>query len=360
MSQPKPNFTLIQAARGIAATWVVLFHIYMGERIGNLTAVLPDWLVTPLFGYGSAGVAIFFALSGFVITHSLANKKLDGQGFATFIARRSVRLDPPYWASMLLAVGSAMVMAHLHGAAYAPPSTGAVLAHILYLQELLGIPEIERVYWTLTYEIQFYLVVALAWLLVGKLERRMGADRARAGVFLPLTLLAFVAAIESRDWAPHGLFVNMWHAFFAGVLAYEAGYRRRSPILLFALCLVMLVVAPFRAAVFNAPCAVTALLLFLASRTGYLVRGLAGAGWQFLGRISYSLYLVHVPLLILGFGLWGRLAGRGVIQDLAGLVIVGGGVIGAAGLFWWLIERPCHALATRLTLRRKRPVPLPT
>ena len=359
MKQSKPNFTLVQAARGIASAWVVLFHIYMGARISGLVALLPAWLVASLFGYGSAGVGIFFVLSGFVIAHSLASKKLDGEGFATFIARRSIRLDPPYWASMILAVSSAMIMARLHGAAYGLPSITQVLAHMAYLQELLGFPEIDRVYWTLTFEIQFYLVFALGHVLINKLDPRFGRARAELAIFTPLALLAFAAAIESDDWAYHGLFVNAWHGFFVGVLAYYAGYRKRSPIPLFALCITMLIAAHFRTSVFDTPCAVTALILFVASRTGYLLRGLRGAAWQFLGRISYSLYLVHVPLLALGFGIWGKLFGRGAVQDAAGLVIVGGGIVAFASLFWWLIERPCHQLATRLTLRRRRAEPMP-
>jgi peptidoglycan/LPS O-acetylase OafA/YrhL len=354
-SQVKPNFTLVQAVRGIAALWVMLFHIYMGERIAALTPILPAWLVAAVFGYGSAGVGMFFVLSGFVIAHSLSGKDLSAGGLVTFIVRRFLRLDPPYWASIVLAIAVAMFMAYQHHVPYALPSFKVLLVHILYLQEILKIPEIVNVYWTLTYEIQFYLFFALSGFVLQRLNGRLGRDFAELIVRGALGFLAVAAAINSEALSTHGFFFVKWHAFFAGVLAYEAGYRRGSPLLLFILCGIMLVVAPFRDAVFDTPCAVTALVLFGASRAGYLTRGLSGVVWQFLGRISYSLYLIHVPMLIVGFGVWAKLAGRGVLSDLIGLVLVGGGILFAATLFWWGIERPFHGIATRFSFVRRSP-----
>ena len=63
----RENFSLVQALRGFAALWVVLFHLEKQEAATGLTTHLPAWLTYMVFGYGSAGVAVFFVLSGFPI-----------------------------------------------------------------------------------------------------------------------------------------------------------------------------------------------------------------------------------------------------------------------------------------------------
>ena len=356
-AEPRRNFTMIQALRGLAASWVVLFHIGKGEYLTGFTERLPGWVAYLVFDYGSAGVAVFFVLSGFVISHGLTDRSMDARGFGHFVARRSIRLDPPYWASMALTISVGALYAALSGTSFVPPGAAVILGHVLYLQELLRLPQIELVYWTLTYEVQFYLVLAAGWWAITALIRRgVGAKRARLLVLGPLGALAFLSAALGREWAVHGLFVNLWHGFFLGVLAYEAGVSRRGAIALLALIVVTLLGTAGKDAVFGTPCALTALLLASLARTGHLDRSLGGRGWQFLGRISYSLYLVHVPIIMLGFAIWGRLAGRGFLADLAGLLVVGGAILAAAATFWLVVERPSHALSARLFRRpRVRP-----
>lgn len=358
---PSPSgnrFYLIQAMRGIAALWVVLFHIYKGEAVVGLTSHLPDFLTSAIFGYGSAGVAIFFVLSGFVICHSLHGKSIGFSGFLMFAARRSVRIDPPYWASIVLAIGIGMMIAIAKGESLAVPSPGAVLLHMFYLQGLSDAPAIQIVYWTLVYEVQFYLVYAFGLFLKDALRRRGVAETTAYWlVFSPLIGLGFLsAAMEGKDWAPHGLFVDLWHGFLLGVLAYEAGMLRQRTklVLLLLLCIVTTSKALFVDAVFGVPCVATALLLLWAARSGWVQHGLASWPWQALGTVSYSLYLVHLPVLTLLTGVWQRVAGRGAVADTGGLFLLLAACLLGATVFWYLVERPSQALASRL---RRKPAP---
>jgi peptidoglycan/LPS O-acetylase OafA/YrhL len=347
----RPKFHLIQALRGLAASWVVLLHLEKGEHIKYFTACLPDLIDYILFRYGSAGVAIFFVLSGFVITHSLVGKDFHGHAFGRFALRRSIRLDPPYWCAIALSIAVTALLAKAHHTSIPWPSFSTLLLHVFYLQEITSAPTINIVFWTLTYEIQFYLVLAAAWWIGTRLGRAGGTPRRiQLAIGTILYLLALAAAAESRDWVPHGLFLNMWHGFAAGILAYVAGYLRRSPIPLLVLCGVMLVIAHFRAPIFDTPCALAALFLFIAGRTGLIERALSGRVWQFLGSISYSLYLTHIPTLMLGYAIWHRLTGEGLGQDIAGFALMSSLCVGVAACFWWLVERPSHKLASRPTL----------
>lgn len=340
----RENFLLVQALRGLAALWVVLFHLEKQEAISNLTAHLPSWLSYSVFGYGSAGVAVFFVLSGFVISHSLEGKEMTPRELGRFALRRSVRLDPPYWASMALVTATSAALALAHHEPPQLPSSGQVAAHVMYVQEILRIPELQVVYWTLTYEIQFYLVFAASALV----DRRW-----QWGLYL----LALISAFEGHEWAPHGLFVNLWHGFFLGVLAYRCGYLKESPWSLLVLAVVAVAFRRPEAGIFAVPCAATAGLLFVAARAERLTTALSARPWQWLGAISYSLYLVHVPTLRLLTGAWQRVADRGPIADAIGGTLLLGACIAAAALFYLAFERPSHRLAKRLfRLRLRREV----
>jgi peptidoglycan/LPS O-acetylase OafA/YrhL len=329
------NFTLIQGLRGLAALWVVLFHLDRGNVITALTARLPPWLSYAIFGYGSAGVAVFFVLSGFVIAHSLERRNMTTAELARFAIRRSIRLDPPYWGSMALIVAIATAIALRHHEPAHLPDEKQILAHITYTQELLGVPELQVVYWTLTYEIQFYLVYATSMLLKRPLSWALYG-------------LALFSALEGHEWASHGLFVNLWHGFYLGVLAYRTGYLSERPWPLLLLVAVTLIAQRPEAGIFGVPCAVSAVLLFTAARFGKLTTALSSALWQGLGAISYSLYLVHVPTLRLLTGAWQRGAGRGFFADTAAAFVLAASCIAAAALFHLALERPSHRVAKRL------------
>lgn len=322
----REKFGLVQALRGAAALWVVMFHL---DKSGAISGVP---VIHPVLVYGSAGVAVFFVLSGFVIAHSLDGVTMTPRELGRFALKRSVRLDPSYLASMAVVIGVGMLEAATHRSSPVLPSPGQIVAHVFYVQELLREPEIEVVYWTLTYEIQFYLVFAAS-----KMVRRS---------FWPLYGLALVAAFEGHEWALHGLFVNLWHGFFLGVLAYRCGYlkERAWPLLLLA---AVTIIGRDGVSIFAVPCACTSLLLFVAARTGKL----ANAPMQWLGAISYSLYLVHVPVLRLFTGPWQHLVGRGEAKDTLAALFLLWTCLGAAWLFYLTIERPSHKLAKRLGRR---------
>jgi peptidoglycan/LPS O-acetylase OafA/YrhL len=341
--------------RGFAALWVVLFHCrnfgaFQGSGLGR-----GDLLSLFLFDYGRGGVAIFFVLSGFVIAHSLWKTQMTGRSVAHFMLRRSIRLDPPYWASIALALFIFWDRAARHGQTMTV-EPGVVLAHLLYLQELLKVPEIQVVYWTLTYEIQFYFVYALLLWWISFAGTRKMTPAAVAAPVAALLACAFVAAARPQEWVLHGLFLNYWDAFTGGVLAYVGGFRRSNAAL--ALCLVlsliMLASAPFTAEVFNTPAALAAVLLGFLARFGKL-SNFASGPLKGLGTISYSLYLVHVPAIFIFVSVAGVLFGPALGGIPSYVMVVAGCLILASG-FWWAIERPSHAFAKRIRTGAKQRV----
>lgn len=326
----RTNFALVQALRGIAALWVVFFHLSAAEHIPALHAWLPAMASGTIFDAGHYGVAIFFTLSGFVIAHSLDGAVMTPRGVAQFMLRRSIRLDPAYWVSMVVVVAVGAAVSLLRDKPFVVPDGGAILAHILYLQEILKVPEIDVVYWTLTYEIQFYAIFAAAMMIRGSM--------------LPLFVIALLSAAGLLDAAPKGLFVHYWGSFFIGVMARRATDDRRW-IAGMAILGALLVIDNG----FGAINAVTAFLLYITVRSGWAETGLNWRWLQFLGAISYSLYLLHNPIVSVTGWMAHKIFGAGIAADIASLIaILAAAVIGST-LFWVLIERPTQRLSKRIS-----------
>lgn len=351
-AQSSERFDLLQVLRGLAALWVVLFHFWTTHSITTLYASMPTPLGRALFADGRGGVAVFFVLSGFVIAHSLWGKNVDRRFVTTFAIRRSIRLDPAYWVSIGAACIALSILGYAHGQGAYIPSATTLLAHIVYLQELLKVDEIQTVYWTLTYEVQFYIIAVIgAWAWNSWRERGAGVARLFARA-LPLAFLisGVASAFGDQVWMPRGVFLNYWFAFVAGALAYAAGWRRTgilSQLALAAIVVTCLWRASATAEVFNTPAALTAIGLYAAARGNFLSLGRSSRALIGLGAVSYSLYLVHVPIIQLSGGLIRRVTGPGVVPELVGLAIAVAFCVAGATIFWLLIEAPTHHLARR-------------
>lgn len=347
LARPR-QFTLVQALRGIAALWVVLFHASAGRHIAGLTDALPPVVRSVVFDHGELGVAIFFALSGFVIAHSLSGVTMNWGRLGRFALRRSIRLDPPYWAAIAFCVVMALVSATVRREPLVVPGFLQVVAHILYLQEILRLPEINTVFWTLTYEIQFYLFFALCMVLVD----RPGEDRSRTPAWIAMFLIAVIATTGAFDGLVPGLFLPLWNSFLVGALASVAAARPAARPFLALLVVMMVVRSGIQGSWFGGVSAITAALLAVSVWRGYADTGLNWRALQFLGTISYSLYLTHNPVTgAVGF-LMRRIGfGDGVAGGGLTMAVILAVVIAFSALFWAVFERPSHALSRRVSLR---------
>ncbi len=144
----KKYYSLLDAARFLAAFWVMNFHYLFGN--GDSTQV--HW-----YRYGNLGVQIFFIISGFVIVQSLKGKSLK-----EFIVGRFWRLFPLFWILCTLTYLLTIFLPDVH----------SVLRFSDYLRSMTMIGDvfdgivgpaalIDPSYWTLTVELIFYVGVAL-------------------------------------------------------------------------------------------------------------------------------------------------------------------------------------------------------
>jgi peptidoglycan/LPS O-acetylase OafA/YrhL len=336
------KFTLVQSLRGLAALWVVLFHLRGGGHIESLVKVIPSWIDRALFQAGHLGVPVFFAISGFVIAHSLSGKTVSSRFLGVFLTKRLVRLAIPYWVSIALMIAYALLSAWIKHEPYTVPSAGDIALHATYLQEIAGVDPISVVYWTLTYEVQFYCVLAGLFLAIHYGVKALDM-RAAVTVHCLMYALAIIWGLGLAA-SPPGLFVNLWFAFYIGALAYWAGQGRAN---LFWLLLLAGLLAIFNDS-FAITAALVAVALCYALRTGAIRHALSQRPVQWVGTISYSLYLLHLPLQGASAFLLKSLVGSSVGADILVMVLTTAAAVLGAGVFHHVVEAPAHRLANRL------------
>ena len=279
------RFLPLDGLRAIAAVCVALYHFQ--QRVPLLDARLPRFVSVAL-QHGNLGVHVFFVLSGFAVARSLSATTVDASALGRFMLRRAVRLDPPYVFVVLLVTGLAL----WNPSGWpVPPTPRLVMAHVFYLQGVLGMFHLQGVFWTLCIEIQLYLGFALFFGLAQRARLVRGAEH---GFGLALVASALVAAWLT--WTvPHTSthLLPYWPVFCLGVLVERAERIPSSSAWLFALLIALFVADVRHPQLEGSAGLLTALVLHVATKAEGLSRGLSSRPLLALGRGSYSFYLLH-------------------------------------------------------------------
>ncbi len=321
--------------RAIAVVFVVLFHLDIDAFAG-----------------GYIGVDVFFVISGFLIT-SIILGRIDGPGFSfpDFYLRRIRRLVPPLIATVAAtAVAGSLILLPADLAAFARSSVAALasVSNIVFFAEAgywdtSGDLKPLLHTWSLGVEEQFYLFWPAAVVGLAKLRRHLSLP-ASLGL---VTIVGFAVALLVFQRSPSAtfyLFPFRIFQFSAGALVawipverfVGGGARRRDLVLTGGLVLVLgstLVYGsetPFPGWFALPPTLGTVLMLSAGAPSGArpervdsLGRRLLGnptAVW--LGRVSYSMYLVHWPVISLYRYRFGVELNAGDQLLLAGLTLV--------------------------------------
>jgi peptidoglycan/LPS O-acetylase OafA/YrhL len=338
---------------------VVICHITLA-----VTAKHPDvlgaWLPIVL-DFGRYGVQIFFVLSGFVIAHSVQGGDYSPAYLGRFIARRFVRLDLPLWSIIALEIFLLWLSGQVMSAYERPlPSPGQTLANMFYVQVFTGHEHIIDVFWSLCYEVQFYLVFVSVLVALRALESWTQCPKwispALIALSFAVSLLIYVGVVPS----PHaGLFVDRWWQFALGVVTYYSYLRGLAdyakPVLI-ANVVVIAVAVGFADGEYRVislvVSAMTSALIVLMPRLPAVDQWLSSASLQFFGRISYSLYLIHLSIGWRVVVVLRELSGDAYSWPLAVIAFavgIGASVV-AAWVLWYLVERPAITVARQIRL----------
>lgn len=343
------RYRTIDGLRGYAALAVVFYHL-TEVVMAELEIWCPEFIIQ-IFKFGFLGVPVFFVISGFAIAASVNNLEISRSFFGNFILRRSLRLDPPYWAAILLGIILLWMKNQYLGGDQAFPSWGVLLAHAFYLQDLLGFPHaISVVFWTLCQEVQLYLFfIAFTWL-IQSLTRHKRHLTHHTTILAMMAFGIYSLACDHRILLqPHrGLFFANWHYFLIGILAHRMLLKTPGATAYFlgwlAIETVFQSTQEWRAYAVCGIVTATCLLVFIKTETLDYV--LTDRLSQYLGRISYSLYLVHADVG------WKFLSVAKQKLDVTQPIVSGMAVllavlicIALAHLFYRMIERPSSGLS---------------
>jgi peptidoglycan/LPS O-acetylase OafA/YrhL len=300
------------------------------------------------------GVDVFFVISGFLITGKLwrESQQPGGLNITRFYAWRIRRLLPAALVAIAaITVFGLLLAAPLNRSELA--ADGAASALSIANMRFIGSvdyfaattsPSLFLHFWSLSVEEQFYLVwpaliVLLTW--------RGGSSRRLIVALLIGVVASFALSIWLTDTSPARAFyllpTRVWQLGVGGLLALigVAGTSRRAGAVAWAGLAAVAVAGvaltaemPYPGLAALLPTAGAAALLYGGAAPSGPVRLLAAAPLRFLGKISYSLYLWHWPLLVLPLMFLERaLTGVEVVASVAV-------AIGVSWLSWRFVEQP--------------------
>jgi len=297
-------FRSLEAIRGIAALAIVLYHL--DDRLG-----LPFY-----FDNFYIGVDLFFVLSGFVIFHVYGGQINDRTGYARFLWLRFARVYPLHFATLLAFVAFQAAVSAVDGSIaqsieplFAHNDIWSFIGNVLAIHGLnvFSGPTFNIPSWSISTELYTYaLFGALFW--AGLIR----SDKP----FVASILIVVAAYVVLATKAPQ-FHVMQDLGFIRNVLNFALGIVARGIYALLqapstrmltvlqgsALALLLILLAvPVRVAphaVYTAPILCAILILACAYDRAGLCPILLLAPLQWLGRISYSLYLTHYMLVLL-------------------------------------------------------------
>lgn len=318
------RFLELDALRGFAALAVVLFHYS-----GHVVRYFGDFPFA--FTAGRYGVQLFFVISGYVIFFTLERSRTMSQ----FAFSRFSRLYPAYWATLI----TLLAVDILSGKR--PIWWGGFVVNSTMLQNFIGYPDLDIVFWSLAVELKFYILIALAaWL---GLTRTISLTIA---VWLAIGALVSVPGgviPEAVAGLVSGLLIVQYSPYFAAGIVLRVIHVRGVQIRTMGLGVACVACAYLHGGVTDLLVAIVcigSMALAVLGRLSWIV----SPATIWLGAVSYPLYLIHRNI---GYQVLFRLHDAGVPSVISVPVVIAGALI-AAAVLTFAIERPARDALRRI------------
>lgn len=352
--QPGQRLALLDAVKGIAACIIVGHHLSLYSPQSDLADEFAPALTLSLYYYGPFVVQIFLVFGGFVLALTMPDQPLSWRrAFAAFMSRY-VRLAGPYLVMLALLL---MVSFSALGSAMNPPlidsfSWWQLLAHLFFLQDVLGFGNLSAGTWYLCIDMQYialYLLVQTVSSAIAKaMQREASVAVACAACLIPLGI--------TSSWYWNRVPENEVVVFyFLGslVLGSLAAWAAKGKISWWICAFYALTIGASLTVEFRPRLVValgSALLIFIAVRFSSGLRLPRPLLW--LGKISYSLFLIHYVvggLVTYGLDEW---IGSSPARAFGAMVIALAASLLAATALYHGVEAPCHRRLKSLAKKR--------
>ncbi|HVL75323.1 MAG TPA: acyltransferase [Noviherbaspirillum sp.] len=360
----------LEGMRGIAALIVALYHLGIGAQ--HVAVIRNGYLF----------VDLFFVLSGFIMCAAYGRRLTGGEDLRVFLIRRIGRLFPllvfstlafilaanavVFAKRLLLERGYGAMLHNPDGLQWVIPTASEILATVT-LTHSMGVFDdliLNTPSWSISVEFWAYVLFALLCLgLTGRNRLMMfGAVSVVAAVITVWASVTVHQCLVQRgclsltyDFGfPRAVF-----SFFLGALAFYASRHVRGmhgmlqAASLVLLAVVFLVVDHAPGIAFILPLVFALLILSVCSDEGPMSSLLRPRFFQLLGLWSYSIYLMHMPLLLFFENLSRRFDGLfGGIAVMASFVAV---LLAVSAWTYRYVEDPMRAWFNRMAVRREVP-----
>ncbi len=364
----------LDSLRGLAALSVVLSHLFgfwrdeVISRSSSGARELFAYLVYPISA-GREAVILFFILSGFVL--SIPAIKLQAQRYPVFITRRIFRIYFPYLVAIMAAILAAMIFHGNHTQSLLinrpwtePVTWRAVLDHVLFIGQYDG-GQFDPPIWSLVHEMRISLLFPFLCAIV--LMLKPGPSLAMAACLSAAAILLNNTFAGQADW--HSATNTMHYAalFVVGIFLarqkdfFRSRYGRMSRNGKLAIGLLSAIFYVYAAVLwqglvrrltsydlFNSGDWLTAMgaagLIVFSLNSARLRRVLLWPPIHALGKMSYSVYLLHLIVILLLVHLFYRKIPLLLLLTLC-LVVT----IAVSWAFYRFVELPCISLGRRLS-----------
>jgi len=326
----------LNSLRAIAALMVLVSHY--SNSTNFLNGVLGH-------GSGQIGVMIFFVLSGFLMSFLYLNKGFEVK---TYIVSRLARVLPLFVFVVLLSFFSQQIF--INGVFYKVLDVNSLISHLFLLSGV-------SVLWTIPTEIQFYILfIPLCWLFI---YNKIYMYTLLFIVFFILYFFNFPnPQYDIDNILISGYIFRSLPYFFIGIIFGQLYLKLNTsflklqsnfyvlviPIILIAYPEIYLLLFDYKYIMWNdivmmvLLTALLAVILFLIPESNKLLSNSVG---DFFGNISYSLYLIHVPVLELCMRIDKKLEYFNVVSFLVITVIL-------SYISFVLIEKPSRQYIRKL------------
>ncbi len=339
----------LDALRALASVLIVWHHFALypplNEQAEPILGALVLW-----FSEYARSTQVFFVIGGFVMARSMSGMSWDVRAIRHFIAKRYCRLGIPYLAAIGLALaangfGRGWLPDDVVGP---PPTLAQLLAHVFFVQELMGYEHVSAGLWFVCINFQLGLIYAIMLWLRDTLAGVLKIPTASPWINVPI-LAGWILSLSSlfyfncdSDWDSWGIYFFPY--FFMGVVVHQALKSRASAPMFWAYQLMIIASMCFDWRWRLMSALIVGLLLFGADKSGLAARWPRSRWIAQMGKVSYSLFLVHFPVLLVISTLWTRFGWTSAPAAVVGLLVAFAASVATAFVFHRRVEKPTAAL----------------
>jgi peptidoglycan/LPS O-acetylase OafA/YrhL len=353
----------LDSLRGLAALYVLVYHL---AKMPPMATGLPGFADSFVL-FGGSGVILFFVISAFCLCLTMPGRDVSATDLADFYTKRFFRIAPLFYAVVALTCLRNFLVRDI-----VPPGAD-ILANATFTFNLFPGMQDSLVFagWTIGVEMLFYLVFPALFVALRGMPAKLGA-LILTGLAFPLLMsgLGHASAMTEFDRDRYALLtvVRYLPTFILGMIAFHlvgSLQARRATGAIGAGCLAAGAVVfaaavggvlpkPHLSPVIWESAAFALMVVGLALRP---VRFVVNRATRFLGRISYSVYLLHGPvILLINRPVFPRIEALGLPQAAVfglSLAVTLGVTLVVSWIAYRMVERPGIAFGRRLIAARE-------